>query len=270
MTFSADTDSPACTRASAKPQRVRIIDGLRGIAIFLMVFHHFLYNMTYAFFDGSAFALLCRNIYASSLVGDILQPMFQSLFVFISGVACRYSHNNLRRGLAAFGLGVMLEVITCYLLPSVDPVLFDGCQIRFGILSLLGSSMIIWAVAGKVLDKIFFSTMAGVLVPPLLIVLWFAFLRVSGGSYDAEGLYWLGFPSSDFYSADYFPLLPWLFMFLLGAYAGKFIRDGKFPSAFYRVRIPFFDFIGKYTIWIYLLHQPVIFGACYLWFEILH
>lgn len=252
-----------------KRQRLRILDGIRGVAIFLMVLHHLIFNITYVFYDGSAFAKLCADVYNSEIVADMLQPLFQCVFIFISGVACRYSRSNLKRGIIALILGIGFEVITCYVLPAIDPVLFYGCEIRFGILNLLGVSMIVWAIFGKLLDKLFYSTRAGMIVPLLLLLLWFIFEEVASGYHEVENLYWLGFPGYDFSSADYFPIMPWIFMFLLGAYVGKFIHDGAFPAFFYRVRLPFFDFIGRYTIWIYLLHQPVIFGACYLFFELL-
>lgn len=249
-----------------KPQRVHILDGIRGFAIFMMILHHFIFNMSYPLYDGSDFAKFCVSIYSSELVEVYLQPLFQCTFIFISGISCRYSRSNLKRGVITLLFGMGLEIVTCYILPVIDPVLFAGCEIRCGILTLLGSCMVIWGVFGKWLDKIMFSEKTGMVFPLLMLVLWFIFYQFSESWFDFEGFEWFGFPSRTFATADYFPLFPWLFMFLLGARTGKYIRENKFPAFFYRIRIPFFDFIGRYTVWIYLLHQPVIFGISYLLF----
>ena len=74
----------------------------------------------------------------------------------------------------------------------------------------------------------------------------------------------LGFRSPDFASADYFPLLPWVFMFLAGTFLGRYAKAGKFPEFMYRSRVPFFSWIGRHALIIYVLHQPVIYGIMLL------
>lgn len=252
-----------------KTARVHILDSLRGLAIFLMILHHLTFNVAWIFFDGSAFARFCSDVYDSFLVDGLLLPFFQCLFFVLSGVACRYSRNNYRRGVIAFLLGVGLEVITGAVLPAVSADLFSDCAIRFGILSCLGSCMVLWALLGDSFDRLSRLPVVKFLLPFALLGLWYVFWRLNDGFYDVEGLYWLGFADRSFSSADWFPLLPWIFVFFLGAWVGRFIREGKFPGWFYRIRLPFFDFIGRHTLLIYLLHQPVVFGLCYLLFDIL-
>ena len=77
------------------------------------------------------------------------------------------------------------------------------------------------------------------------------------------GLYWQGFTSS-----DYFPLLPHLGFFLIGAALGKTLYKRR-TSLLPKVKdtnpiLRFLRFCGKHSLWIYLLHQPVISGVCYL------
>ena len=66
----------------------------------------------------------------------------------------------------------------------------------------------------------------------------------------------------DFYSSDYFSLFPWMFLFFAGGFFGRLAAQKKFPKAAYKNYVPFFSIMGKYSLIIYLVHQPVIFGIC--------
>ena len=80
---------------------------------------------------------------------------------------------------------------------------------------------------------------------------------VPAATVDHPLLYPLGLcPVSD--CGDYFPLLPWVFCFLGGAFAGRW----SFPKWTYRSRFPFFSAVGRHSLWIYLLHQPVLYLLC--------
>ena len=73
----------------------------------------------------------------------------------------------------------------------------------------------------------------------------------------------LGIHSSTFFSSDYFPLLPWVFVFFFGVFLGRLAKEGKFPRFFAASHIPFFAFTGRHALLIYILHQPVILGISY-------
>ena len=71
-------------------------------------------------------------------------------------------------------------------------------------------------------------------------------------------LFPLGFPQPWFASADYFPILPWTLLFLAGSYLGVWARAGRLPSFCYRGCVPALRTLGRKSLWIYLLHQPVL------------
>ena len=78
-------------------------------------------------------------------------------------------------------------------------------------------------------------------------------------------LYPFGILKGGFMSVDYVPLLPWLFLLLGGAYIGGIIvkyRD-KLPSFCYANPLPWLGFIGRHTLIVYILHQPIILAAVY-------
>jgi len=77
---------------------------------------------------------------------------------------------------------------------------------------------------------------------------------------EGPGLWLFGWVQPGFYSADYFPLFPWLFVFLLGTWAGAYVVEGRLPERFYTWTVPFFPEVGRRSFLIYLLHQPVLYG----------
>ena len=73
-----------------------------------------------------------------------------------------------------------------------------------------------------------------------------------------------GFPPRDFFSTDYFPLLPWLFLFWCGFYLYDITRR---DSALLSVRLPLLTVMGRYSLWVYLFHQPIIYAVLSLIFH---
>lgn len=234
---------------SAKPRRVFFLDELRGLCILLMVAYHAAYDLVYIFHvDIPAFHWPLLRF---------AQPFVAGIFIFVSGIACRYSRNNIKRGLIALMLGVAMSAVTILYMPEQ--------AIYFGILHFLGVSMLLFAMLEHALD----------LLPPfwgfLLFGALFAFfyslpdgflgfpgftINLPEALYTKHYLLPFGFGGM---GADYFPLLPWLFLFFAGGYFGLFSRENALPSWFYRKHVPALATIGRYTIYIYVLHQPVVY-----------
>lgn len=77
-------------------------------------------------------------------------------------------------------------------------------------------------------------------------------------------LYPLGLLSPGFHSADYFPLLPWFFLFLAGTVLGGWCLDHR-DNRLLTLSLPgFLTWPGRHSLLIYVLHQPVLFGVSYL------
>lgn len=226
-------------------QRIGSLDALRGLAVCLMVIHHFLYDLVWLL--GAPGWLFSNPVF------DLLHYLFAGLFIFLSGICCRFSRSNLRRGLIALALALVLTLVTS--LPAVDnPILF-------GVLHLLGASMVLFGLLGGALDRLprWFQ-------PLLYLLLWglgTLLLRVDIGA-AARVLFPVGWMYPGFYSADWFPLVPWLFVFLLGTWAGLFVKEKALPEGFYTFRCPPLEAVGRVSLWVYLLHQPVLYGITLL------
>ena len=233
--------------------RVWLIDEIRGISILLMVLYHAGYDLVAIFgvnlpFFFSPGVNLLRDIMAGS-------------FILISGVSCQFSHSNPRRGAITFGLGMLMTLVTAIIIP--DQIII------FGILHCLGLCMLIYALSAPLLQKI--RPLWGALLFLSFFYLTFTLPRGYFGGisysfalprflYDTGFLFPFGFPSASFFSSDYYPLFPWLFLFLAGSFLGIPLKSGTFPTPFYRLHAPWLAFIGRNTLVIYLLHQPILYG----------
>ncbi|MDL2273367.1 DUF1624 domain-containing protein [Oscillospiraceae bacterium OttesenSCG-928-G22] len=224
-----------------RENRIQIIDVLRGVSILLMVLYHFGFDLVEA---GYIYPWVLYNPLL-----DTLQQVFAGLFIFLSGVSCRFSKHNIRRGVEFLLAAGIVTLMTWWI----------GTPIWFGILHFMGAAALLFGVFRKLIDK---------LPRGAAIVLWVVcfFVSVYARSLPiyVNSLFFLGFPGKGFYSADYFPLLPWIFVYLLGTVFGLYVADGRLPKWFYEFDQPFFAACGRYTIWIYLFHQPVLMGVTYL------
>ena len=237
-----DSSSSGNTDGKKSKKRIEIIDALRGLAVVLMIIHHFLYDCV-EFLGGPAWLF-------SNPVFDILHYFFAGLFIFLSGVSSRFSRSNIKRGLIVIVVAVCITIVT-YLM---------NMQILFGILHLLGFSMIFFGLTRKLWD----------IIPRKIIAFVYIILIVAGAlvtryiGIDSKYLWVLGWTYPGFISYDYFPVIPWLFVFLLGTWAGIYIVERRLPPAFYMLKVPVFPAIGRKALVVYILHQPVLYGLTML------
>ncbi|MBN1938355.1 MAG: DUF1624 domain-containing protein [Candidatus Aminicenantes bacterium] len=232
-----------------RPVRIWEIDFLRGLAIILMVGYHLL-------FDLGTFAQVPRflgfSTDLSTTAWTFAQYAFAGLFVVLSGISSTLTRSNMRRGLRLLAVSMAVTGVT---------YAFDrNSAVWFGILQCLAVSMLLYgAVFEK--KKAAVSAAWGLLVFGLGFALP-AFQRAVPIRFD--WLLPLGIHSPWFSSFDYFPIIPWLGIFLIGSALGKTVYSSR--KSLIRRRLPgtFFNFAGRYSLWIYLAHQPVIMGLLYL------
>ena len=238
-----------------KPARIQSIDALRGVCVTLMCVHHLLYDL--CAFLGAPWWLFTNPVL------DVVHEIVAGVFVLLSGVSSRFSRSNIRRGGMLFGIALGMTGVTL-LIDFVALRLFGedmGTRILFGVLHLLGFCALLYGLTRKLWDRL-----PGWVAVPLYALLTVITARAAKGKWAiaAKWLFPLGFVFPGFYSGDYFPILPWLFVFLLGTWVGGKIREGKLPGWFYTAQFPFFPKVGRHALLIYLLHQPVLAGIVWL------
>lgn len=239
-------------RCCAIKQRIELLDAWRTLAIFCMLVYHFLYDL-------AVFGVLpWGRFYTTPL--NLLQQFICWSFILLAGLSARLTRSNLRRGVITLLAGALVMAGSA----------LAGLPILFGILQCLGCSMLLYGLGQKVFDRLH----------PAMGLLWFAMFWLTRyltdlGYVESGWLFPLGFIREDFYSADYFGLLPWFFLFLTGSSLGTWLRNtldaaaaaGRPGPGWTTLRIPaLLTWPGRHSLIIYLLHQPVLYGLAWLLF----
>ena len=231
--------------------RYHLLDALRGLALVNMIAYHFLWDMVYLF--G-----LSAPWYRGS-PGHLWQQCICWTFILLSGICARLGRHRVRRSLLVFGCSVVITLVTLVFMP--------GSLILFGVLSLIGSCGLITALLDRPLSRV-----PGWLGAAVCFLLFLLAQDINDGSVLfglislPEGLYrnlftaYLGFPGPGFWSSDYFPVLPWLFLYLTGYFLHPYIT--KLSCMAFRCRP--LEFLGRHSLLIYMAHQPVCYGLSFL------
>lgn len=227
-------------------KRISLLDGWRGLACLLMIVYHLLFDFYMFGWVGRSF------IFGTPMV--IFERFIAYSYILCAGISAHYTHSNLRRGLITAGAGVLV-IIASFIVDA--PILF-------GVLQFLSAAMILYALIGrwteKVPEKIAPFLWLGLFI---LTKLWTENTLV-----QVKWLFWLGFKYSGFVSYDYFPILPYIFLFLLGAWLGrqlKKLQERSPDSPLLTAQAPrVLTWPGRHSLWIYLLHQPILYGACFV------
>lgn len=247
------------TKRKNNSSRFIEIDMIRGFALSLMIIGHILWDLDY-------FKVIPINNGFYSFLQQIVPQMF---FVILGvGIIVSYKKKRLtpknqnkyykhlmKRGLKIMGLGVLLSIFSLIFIP--------GRPIYFGVLHCIGLSIIL---SIPFLKYRFLNLLFAVFI--LLVGYLFSGYYIQNPNiiHLIIGLHqeniWM-------YTVDYFPIVPWFGVMLLGLIIGDILYCGdkrrfKMPDISRFLPAKFFSWIGKHSLEIYLLHQPLIAGALYL------
>ena len=216
---------------AAAGQRFWQIDALRGLALLNMLVYHAMYDWVYIFGHASGW----YDIWSTHC--HVWQQYICWSFILLSGYSFTLSRRPLKNGLLTAACAALL---TCLLHPALEklPPLagVTGSAVLFALLNQLPQG-------------------------------WLGFegthLAALPAAWYKPNLFWLGLPDlTVFSSSDYFPLLPWVFLYWVGYFFARWFRDrctaqpGQPPKALRPLCA-----VGSRTLLIYMLHQPVIYGA---------
>ncbi len=263
-------------RAARRTERYWEVDALRGIAIIMMIIYHFVWDLWYW--------QVLPNVVLWDGFWKYWQRLTAGTFLVLLGISLTIAYRRERRrqgtdarlypqffwrGVKIFGLGMLITlVVTVARVGYVD----------FGILHLLGFATMasypllrfkwlnlgLWAVfslAGKSIANVRWDGMWYIphfgnwLGEPLFV--------------DGRWLVPLGVTPTDYAAVDYFPIVPWFGVVLLGVFLGNLLYSAHvrhFSLGNWGDGFPFsaFEFLGRHSLLIYLVHQPLLLLALIL------
>ena len=231
--------------------RYPLLDVIRGTVLINAIAYHCVWDLVYMFGvdwrwyqTGGAY---------------LWQQMICWTFILLSGFCWSLGRRRLKRGTTVFGAGLIVMAVTEVFLPD--------SRVVFGVLTLIGSGMLLWVVLEPALRRV--PAVVGVLAITALFLItrnvnegYLGFegwnlCRVPEGWYRNLLTAYLGFPPRGFY---YFSLFPWIFLFGAGYFLYRLAEEKQKMEVFSRPRQPLLEFLGRHSLVIYLLHQPVIYG----------
>ncbi|MEM7530687.1 MAG: heparan-alpha-glucosaminide N-acetyltransferase [Chloroflexota bacterium] len=271
----------------AKQARLWEIDSMRGVVIITMTIFHLMWNL-YTF-------RVLPDVVLWAGFWKYFQRFTACTFIFLVGVSLTISyrramqkaaerqtdtqsptgdiHTNapslfskfLMRGFRVFGLGMIITIVV-----SVAGMGY----VHFGVLHLIGfaivaaypflsfkwSNLALWAifqVAGNFLQLVRFQSIG---------LFWQATgepgLQVT--NIEAVWFSWLGLIPTQYFPNDYFPIVPWFGVVLLGVFVGNTFYDEQgrkflLPDFSNIYPIRFLRFLGRNSLLIYMIHQPILF-----------
>lgn len=231
-----------------KRKRLHGLDLIRGVTLLSMIAYHGTWNLVYLF--GMDLPWYDR------LPGHLWQQSICWTFILLSGFCFSMGSRPLKRGLEIFGGGALVTLVTFAAMPEN--------LILFGILTFTGSAMMLMILLEKLLKKVPAGLGAAV-----SMVLFFFFENWQAPAWLYRNLLtaYLGFPAKDFVSMDYFPILPWIFLFITGYFLYRIFHSrGWDVKLFSWGNLPVINWLGRHTLPIYLIHQPVLYGLGLIWY----
>ncbi len=213
-------------------KRIWEIDLLRAIAITLMVVFHVVFDLN---------QFMGVEINYQSEFWFWLGKASALTFIFLAGISSGMSKNTVRRGFKVLAFAMVITLVTY--------ILFKEQYVRFGILHFLGTSMILFPVLKKMSNLLLIIIAAGLALAAIPLENF-----ISGTSL----LLPFGFMYRGFTSLDYYPLIPYLSVFMLGILVYKMYYYKKQSLFKFSFENEVILMISKNSLAIYLIHQPII------------
>lgn len=238
--------APESVPAPRRFERVASIDALRGVALLAMIAYHLAFDLRFfgitgSDFDNDPFWLTARATIVTSFL------LLAGISLVMADQAGIDAQRFLRR-IALIALGALAASIGSY-------AVYPRTYIYFGILHAIALSLLI---ARPLVRKPAIAVAAGVLVG-------LAGVTLAHPAFDQRLTSWIGFTTRKPATQDFVPLFPWLGVVLLGIGLGHALVRTQFRPLAPFARVPHpLRWMGRHSLSIYLLHQPLLMGALWL------
>ncbi len=248
---------PATPTTLPGAERVDAVDAARGFAVAMMIAYHFCFDLTYYRWADWDLLVDTRWIaWRSTIVTS---------FLFVAGVSlalrdARERPDGRRTLDRAFVRRWLQIAFAAGLVTAGSAALFPQSFIYFGVLHFVAVAVLLCRRAPRLGG---WSVLLGVAVIAVG-------LGWSDRAFNPRVVDWIGFATEKPQTEDYVPLFPWLGVVLIGCGAGAvWIRRGCRVATPFQVtgnalpRAPgrVLAAMGRWSLTIYLVHQPLMLGA---------
>lgn len=239
--------------SAARPSRLYVLDAARGLAVVAMIAYHFSWDLWF-------FGLI-----GADLLGDPLwlaaRTAIVSSFLFIAGVCAMHAgpgdaSATRRRFIRLAAAAAAVSLATWAVFPQ--------SWVFFGVLHHLAVAGLLTAALRRVAGPAILALLA-------LAVLGLG-LTQSFAALDEPLLRWVGMGATEPDSNDYVPLFPWFGVVLAGMATGPWLlraaaRLSAPPAAWRRALATALAILGRYSLIIYLAHQPILYGGVWAYVQ---
>lgn len=243
----------ATVEAARRAPRIGLIDVLRGVAILAVIAYHLTWDL------GDFGFLPSRP--AQSETGENIAHAIAGTFLFLVGVSLVLSHADGfrarafgRRLVELVGYGALISLVTYLVMPSQ--------WVSFGILQCI-------AVVSVLAVPFLRPSRAVALGAAVLAVALPGLVQLPGSS---RWVSWTGLTEATAPTIDSAPVLPLFALTLLGVVLMRTLRanggDHRLAAVSTdRGLLGWLAFLGRHTLVIYLVHQPILLGLlnAYVW-----
>ena len=238
--------------------RIHLLDALRGISVSTMIVYHFFWDLGYFKF------IELENI--TQGLPLLFAQCIGASFIVISGVSLRLASYS-KNFSAKFFKRLLVLMLICFAITAITFFIDKESFIFFGILHLLAACSLIGLLLLKVKNKKF------------LFILFFCSLVVSTSEITFDlpiQLSWLGLNSTLPITNDFYPLFPWISFYLFGLWVSEPVRiylmhgNRSYWNYYPKLVLIYsgLQFLGRNSLTIYILHQPIFFSLFLIFIRI--
>lgn len=229
-----------------RTQRVPAVDHLRGFALLAMIVYHFCFDLAYLHLAAFDFYRDPWWLHARTAI--------LSSFLLLAGVSLVLAERTVD-GRAGFWRHVVRIAGCAAVVSLASYLIFPQSYIWFGVLHAIALSLI---VVRPLARHPRLALGAGLLVIA-------AGATLQSEWFDRRALGWIGFMTAKPRTEDYVPLFPWTGVMLVGIAAGHALLRTQFRAIAFAENGPrFAAWMGRHSLALYMVHQPLLLGLLYL------
>ncbi len=238
--------------------RIHLLDVLRGVSVSAMIVYHFFWDLGYfKYIDLENITRGLPLLFAQCIGAS---------FIVISGISFRlaslsddFSIKFLKR--------LLVLLLICFLITSITFLIDKTSFIFFGILHFLATCSILSLLFLKIKNSYFFFT----------LFVCSSVVSTSEVTFDLPSYFsWLGFNNRVPITNDFYPLFPWISFYFFGLWISEPVRVylshndksywNYYPRFFFIYRA--LQFLGRNSLTVYILHQPIFFSLFLIFIRI--